>query len=135
MFTEKKVSGKYDGEVKLMRGDGLHAVNQGGAGRPTQWERKRQAVAVLWGEWWLPATFNPPCGPDPSSGNGPQLYQPLWSPAQMEFTSICLKEARCTDPRLLPQALLQKPQRAWLGLSSSSDVLTKGPGLSQAPQV
>lgn len=39
MFTEEKVSGKYDGEVKPMLG-WPGAVNWGGAGPPTQQERK-----------------------------------------------------------------------------------------------
>lgn len=43
MFTEKKASGKYDGEIKPIQGMALRS-RLGRARRPTQRERKHQAV-------------------------------------------------------------------------------------------
>lgn len=58
MFTEKKVSGKYDGKVKLIWGMALHS--QLGRGRLSQTARKKATGPWLcFGESWpLPGTLN-----------------------------------------------------------------------------
>lgn len=118
MFTEEKVSGKYDGEVKPIRGDGPGQSTGEGPVPPHNRRDSHQAVAVPWGQRPLPAALNPSRGPDPSPEALSSVRRTSLSaglPAQMECTwlAICSKEAGLTDSDVspCPQSLLQKPQR------------------------
>lgn len=113
MFTEKKASGKYDGEIKPIQGMALRS-RLGRARRPTQRERKHQAVGS-------PTNASQPhehplLEGQPVCRLQDQVSQFRWS----SRTSPPLEGGRTLRPQVHPPApsLLQQPQRVWLGLGS-----------------
>lgn len=153
MFTEKKVSGKYDGEVKLIWGMALHS--QLGRGRLPQTARKKATRPWLcFGEsQTLPGTLNHAVATVTAPRMPSQVRLPisLFSgavlsvglPTQLEFTYLLEEGARFADLRFVPLPPVPSPEapESLAGLGQGlptallSDILTKGPGLSQAPQV
>ena len=144
MFTEKKkVSGKSDGEVKPIRGMALCGP-LGRAGRPHR-PRGGESHSVS-----HPATLHPAAQAPAQPSKGPlrsarsrlcpgiALIHCL--PARMEFTFL-LADLRCLHPAHPtpgPASEAQEGLAGWgreLPAALLFAVLTKGPGLSQAPQV
>lgn len=131
-------------------GDGPGQSTGEGPVPPHNRRGSHQAVALPWGQRPLLGALNPSCGPDPSRSALSSVRRPACSrdlavgglTAQMERTrlAICWKR-QASEAQMHPLPPVPSPEApeglAGFGLPAAllSDILTKGPGLSQAPQV
>lgn len=144
MFTEKKkVSGKSDGEVKPIRGMALCGpLGRGRSPSQTSGEKATWSLTLrprIPLPWPQPSPRKAPSSPlAVCPYPGIALIHCL--PARMEFTFL-LADLRCLHPAHPtpgPASEALEGLAGWgreLPAALLFAVLTKGPGLSQAPQV
>lgn len=107
-LQRRKVSGKYDGEVKLIWGMALHSqLGRGWSPHTAQKKESHQLapVAVLWRDEPLPGALSPACGPccQPHECPLQSVRQSASLPAQLESTYL-LVGSKPHRPQIYPPA-------------------------------